>query len=171
MISSSFSSSYSSSCFFLLHKEQCLHVTETPHYTNEIFTCLYSFWISSLITLWKTVKCNTYKRSIRKQVHDRNLPEHKIAVCASFLETITCGRPLFQCVCELWNFQERGAVKKGRKGERWKMFSGLVVIIDILGWLAQLPDGRWIQWSRFFSDPPKKSFFSQLLLRVEVVGR
>ena len=44
----------------VFHKEHWSLVTETPHYTNEIFTCLYSFQISSPITLWKTVKCNIY---------------------------------------------------------------------------------------------------------------
>ena len=78
-------------CWLLFHKEHSSHVTETPHYTNDIFTRLYTFRILSPVTLWQTDKCNTYQKTISQNIHfvDTSMCDGRIF----------CRRPLFHCVC------------------------------------------------------------------------
>ena len=100
-------------CWLLFHKEHSSHVTETPHYTNDIFTRLYTFQILSPVTIWQTDKCNTYQKTISQNIHfvDTSMCDGRIF----------CRRPLFHCVC-VGTFKGVFKTKRGadKKGQKWK---------------------------------------------------
>ena len=98
--------------WLLFHKEHSSHVTETPHYTNDIFTRLYTFQILSPVTIWQTDKCNTYQKTISQNIHfvDTSMCDGRIF----------CRRPLFHCVC-VGTFKGVFKTKRGadEKGQKW----------------------------------------------------
>ena len=111
-----------------------------------LLVCIH-FQISSPVTLCQTDKCNTYQKTILWQ----KFPGTLISLIPS------CGRPLFYCVC-LWTLEFlrqkeelRKKVKSGRNPVRCPEQEN--VICQCWNFvMAQLPNGRIIQWSWFFSE-------------------
>ena len=146
------SSSYSSSSFSCFPTKNTVDMLLIHHNTpmTYLLVCIH-FQISSPVTLCQTDKCNTYQKTILWQ----KFPGTLISLIPS------CGRPLFYCVC-VWSLmflrqkeELRKKVKSGRNPVRCPEQEN--VICQCWNFvMAQLPNGRIIQWSWFFL---RASFF------------